>query len=283
MRFQETLYPEWGQNFANDRILFEIETDHQHLVIFENTRFGRVMALDGVIQTTESDEYIYHEMMVHVPLLSHAEPKRVLIIGGGDGGILREVLKHPSVSHVTQVEIDRAVVDLCRDYFPKHSAGAFDDPRLDLVIADGATFMEQCEETFDCIITDSTDPIGPGEVLFESRFYQHCAKCLTETGVLVTQNGVPFMQGDEVTNTYRRWRDLFVTRRFYLTTVPTYAGGPMAMGYAQKQQTAIPSTDVLDQRSQSLGPLRYYTPEVHHGAFGLPQYVQGLMTDSKMA
>lgn len=279
MRFQETLYPDWGQNFANDRTLFEIETDHQHLVIFENARFGRVMALDGVIQTTESDEYVYHEMMVHVPLLSLNQPKRVLIIGGGDGGILREVLKHPSVSHVSQVEIDRAVVDLSIEYFPKHSAGAFDDPRFNLIIDDGASFMAHCDETFDCIITDSTDPIGPGEVLFESRFYQHCAKCLSETGVLVTQNGVPFMQGDEVTNTYRRWQGLFASRRFYLTTVPTYAGGPMAMGFAQKQPMAIPSLEDLYERSQLLGPLRYYTPEAHHGAFGLPQYVQALMTD----
>jgi spermidine synthase len=279
MRFQETLYPDWGQNFAIERTVFEQDTGHQHLVIFDNARFGRVMALDGVIQTTEYDEFVYHEMMVHVPLLSLTEPKRILIIGGGDGGILREVLKHPSVSHVTQVEIDRAVVDLCVEYFPNHSDGAFEDSRLNLVIDDGASFVEHCGARFDCIITDSTDPIGPGEALFESRFYQHCAKCLSDDGILVTQNGVPFMQGDEVTNTFRRWNGVFESRRFYLTTVPTYAGGPMAMGFAQKHHRPDPDLQTLETRHRALGALRYYTPEIHKSAFGLPQYVQDLMRD----
>ena len=279
MRFQETLYPAWGQNFQQDQILFEARTDHQHLVIFENARFGRVMALDGVIQTTERDEFVYHEMMVHVPMLSHPKPESVLIIGGGDGGILREVLKHPSVQHVTQVEIDRSVVDMCVEYFPNHSQGAFDDPRLSLVIADGAVFMAENTQTFDVIITDSTDPIGPGEVLFESSFYAGCGRALTDQGVLVTQNGVPFMQGDEVTNTYRRWKNTFATRRFYLTPVPTYTGGAMAMGFATKQASHLPTLDVLTERVADLHDLRYYTPTAHLGAFGLPQYLLDLMID----
>lgn len=279
MRYQETLYPAWGQNFQQDRILFEAATDHQQLVIFENARFGRVMALDGVIQTTEHDEFVYHEMMVHVPLLSHPKPESVLIIGGGDGGILREVLKHPSVNHVTQVEIDRSVVEMCIEYFPNHSQGAFDDPRLNLVITDGAAFMAQNTAQFDVIITDSTDPIGPGESLFESSFYAGCAAALTESGILVTQNGVPFMQGDEVTNTYRRWKPYFQTRQFYLTPVPTYAGGAMAMGFARPNIEVAPSADVLKERSQALGILKYYTPQVHLGAFGLPQFVSDLLTD----
>lgn len=279
MRFQETLYPAWGQNFAQDKILFEAQTEHQHLVIFENARFGRVMALDGVIQTTQHDEFIYHEMMVHVPMLSLANPESVLIIGGGDGGILREVLKHQSVKHVTQVEIDQGVVDMCIQYFPNHSQGAFDDPRLNLVITDGAAFIESNTQQFDVIITDSTDPIGPGEVLFESRFYAGCARALTSAGILVTQNGVPFMQGDEVTNTYRRWKSYFQTRQFYLTPVPTYAGGAMAMGFASKADVLMPSVDVLHDRAKALGPLRYYSAAVHQGAFGLPQYVANLLQD----
>jgi spermidine synthase len=279
MRYQETLYSEWGQNFEQGTTLFEAATEHQQLVIFENPRFGRVMALDGVIQTTEADEFVYHEMMVHVPMNTHPCPARVLIIGGGDGGILREVLKHPTVESVTQVEIDRAVVDMCIEYFPKHSDGAFEDPRLNLVIDDGAAFIANNQEQFDVIITDSTDPIGPGEVLFESAFYQGCANALTDNGILVTQNGVPYMQGDEVTNTYRRWKSYFQTRSFYLTPVPTYAGGAMAMGFASKALIATPSIDDLSARSNALMGLRYYTPEVHHGAFGLPRFVQDLMVD----
>ena len=147
MRYQETLYPEWGQNFEQGQTLFEAATDHQHLVIFENPRFGRVMALDGVVQTTEADEFVYHEMMVHVPMNTHANPRKVLIIGGGDGGILREVLKHPTVESVTQVEIDRAVMDMCIEYFPKHSDGAFSDPRLHVVIDDGAHFIAKKPST----------------------------------------------------------------------------------------------------------------------------------------
>ena len=279
MRYQETLYAEWGQNFEQGQTLFEAATYHQQLVIFENPRFGRVMALDGVIQTTEADEFVYHEMMVHVPMNTHPNPRSVLIIGGGDGGILREVLKHPSVESVTQVEIDRAVVDMCIEYFPKHSDGAFSDPRLDLIIDDGARFIANNQAQFDVIITDSTDPIGPGEVLFESDFYEGCARALTDIGILITQNGVPFMQGDEVTNTYRRWQSSFQTRTFYLTPVPTYAGGAMAMGFASKSTLTIPSVHDLAERSRVLPRLRYYTPEIHHGAFGLPQYVQDLMVD----
>lgn len=279
MRYQETLFSEWGQNFERGKILFEAETGHQHLIIFDNPRFGRVMALDGVIQTTEVDEFVYHEMMVHVPMNTHLNPKHILIIGGGDGGILREVLKHEPVESVTQVEIDRAVIDMCIEYFPNHSKGAFDDPRLNLVINDGAAFIANNERKFDVIITDSTDPIGPSEVLFESGFYQGCANALSENGILVTQNGVPFMQGDEVTNTYRRWRPFFRTRTFYLTSVPTYVGGAMAMGFASKSEITEPSHSQLEKRTNEIHDLRYYSPEVHLGAFGLPTFVQNLMVD----
>ena len=279
MRFQETLYIEWGQNFQKGKVLFEAQTDHQSLIIFENSRFGHVMALDGIIQTTEADEFIYHEMMVHVPMTSHVNPSRVLIIGGGDGGILREVFKHPSVEHVTQVEIDPAVIDMCVKYFPNHSQGAFNDPRLNLVIDDGASFVRKNTQDFDIIITDSTDPIGPGEVLFKSNFYQDCAKALKDDGILVTQNGVPYMQGDEVTNTYQRWKPHFLTRKFYLTPVPTYAGGSMAMGFASKNQLGTPTLAQLKTQFRPLINLKYYTPEVHLGSFGLPKYVADLLVD----
>jgi spermidine synthase len=279
MRFQETLYSEWGQNFEQGQILFEAETGHQHLIIFDNPRLGRVMALDGVIQTTEADEFVYHEMMVHVPMNTHLNAKHILIIGGGDGGILREVLKHRSVELVTQVEIDRAVIDMCIEYFPNHSKGAFDDPRLNLVISDGAAFIANNKQSFDVIITDSTDPIGPGEVLFESGFYEGCADALAEDGILITQNGVPFMQGDEVTSTYRRWKPFFRTRSFYLTPVPTYVGGAIAMGFASKSEITKPSHAQLEKRAREICNIRYYSPEVHLGAFGLPAFVQNLMVD----
>ncbi|MEQ8611829.1 MAG: polyamine aminopropyltransferase, partial [Parvibaculum sp.] len=187
----ETLYEKEGFTcaFRADRVLYEEETGQQHLVIFENGLFGRMMALDGITQVTERDEFIYHEMMTHVPILAHGAAKRVLIIGGGDGGILREVIRHRSVEHVTMVEIDPAVTDFCKKQLPQISAGAFDDPRLNLVFADGAKFVEDTDDSYDVIIVDSTDPIGPGEVLFREEFYRAAQARLTPGGVIVTQNG----------------------------------------------------------------------------------------------
>ncbi|MFK3973807.1 polyamine aminopropyltransferase [Pseudomonas sp. NPDC087358] len=273
--YQETLYEGYGQRFRIEKMLHEVRTEHQHLVIFQNPRMGRVMALDGVIQTTEADEFIYHEMLTHVPILAHGLAKRVLIIGGGDGGMLREVAKHGTVEHITMVEIDGTVVDMCKEYLPNHSKGAFEDSRLNLVIDDGMRFVATTEEKFDVIISDSTDPIGPGEVLFSENFYQACHRCLNEGGILVTQNGTPFMQLSEVQTTAGRMNGLFADWHFYQAAVPTYIGGAMtfAWGSTNTQYRKI-SLDTLRQRFAGSGIVtRYYNPEVHLGAFALPQYV----------
>lgn len=273
--YQETLYDGYGQRFSVDRMLHEVRTEHQHLVIFENARMGRVMALDGVIQTTEADEFIYHEMLTHVPILAHGAAKRVLIIGGGDGGMLREVSKHASVEHITMVEIDGTVVDMCKEFLPNHSQGAFDDPRLNLVIDDGMRFVATTTEKFDVIISDSTDPIGPGEVLFSENFYQACHRCLNDGGVLVTQNGTPFMQLDTVRNTAGRMNGLFADWHFYQAAVPTYIGGAMTFAWGSSNPALRHvDTAALQQRFAASGiQTRYYNPAIHQGAFALPQYV----------
>jgi spermidine synthase len=278
-RFLEKLYDTYGQSFGVDNVLFESHTGHQHLIIFENSVFGRVMALDGVIQTTERDEFMYHEMLTHVPMFAFGNPRSVLIIGGGDGGIAREVLRHPSVRRVVQVEIDQAVIDMCKTYFPGHSDGAFDDPRLEVVIDDGFEFVHRCQEKFDVIISDSTDPIGPGEVLFTRDFYRGVVRCLNEGGVFTAQNGVPFMQPDEVSNTWKRFENVFADRAFYLVPVPTYIGGFMSLAWGSTDARArSTSVDVLRQRWQEAAmTTRYYTPEVHAAAFALPRYVQDLL------
>ncbi len=266
--YLETLHPSWGQSFVMDEILFESKTAHQHLVIFNNAQWGRVMALDGVIQTTERDEFIYHEMLTHVPMMAHPCPKRVLIVGGGDGGILREVLKHPEVEQVTQVEIDEAVVSMCRTYFPNHSQGAYDDPRLNLVIGDGVEFVNQTAQTFDVVISDSTDPVGPGEVLFTSRFYAGVQRCLAEGGIFVAQNGVSFLQGDELKTSAQRLGLTFAHRGFYSVAVPTYVGGIMTLAWASD---AVDLTTV-PPRAVELAT-RYYTPALHQACFALPRYI----------
>jgi len=281
--YTETLYDSYGQEFSVDKVYFENKTDHQHLIIFENAKFGRVMALDGIIQTTEADEFIYHEMLTHVPLFAHGNVKRVLIIGGGDGGMLREVCKHASIEHITQVEIDDQVVEMCKEFLPKHSAGAYDDPRVNIVIDDGANFVRTCTEKFDVIISDSTDPIGPGDVLFTSDFYENCKNCLAGDGVLVTQNGVAFMQLDEVTTTAKRLKPYFSDQSFYCAAVPTYIGGVMTFAWATDNKTyRTPNGDVIKQRFNAADiTCRYYNPAIHAASFALPQYiVNALKSDS---
>ncbi|MDF2182937.1 polyamine aminopropyltransferase [Neptuniibacter sp. CAU 1671] len=273
--YSETLHQGYGQRFDVEEVLFEQQTDSWHLVIFRNPIYGTVMALDGIIQTTERDEFVYHEMLTHVPLLAHGNAKRVLIIGGGDGGILREVCRHESVEHVTQVEIDQSVIEMCKTYLPNHSAGAFDDPRTNIVIADGMEYVHQTDDKFDVIISDCTDPVGPGEVLFSSRFYEGCKNLLTEGGVFVAQNGVPFLQQDEVITTRRRLSPYFADQSFYTAAVPTYIGGVMALAWGS-DNPALRQLDLatLTARYQASGiKTRYYNPQVHQGCFALPQYL----------
>ena len=282
--FTETLYDAFGQTFRIDKVYFENKTEHQHLLIFHNASLGRVMALDGVVQTTERDEFIYHEMMAHVPLLAHGAAKQVLIVGGGDGGMLREVLRHASVERATMVEIDGAVIDMAKTYLPKHSAGAFDDPRANIVIADGMDFVRDTEQTFDVIISDSTDPIGPGEILFSEDFYGHCKRILNPGGVVVTQNGVPFFQIDEVQTTSRRMSHHFSDATFYSAAVPTYYGGIMTFAWGSNEPSLRETgVDTLKQRFAASGiKTRYYTPEIHKGSFALPQYIVDAIEQTKV-
>lgn len=273
--YRETLYEGYGQTFSIDQTLHEVRTEHQHLIIFENQRLGRVMALDGAIQTTEADEFIYHEMLTHVPILAHGLARKVLIIGGGDGGMLREVRRHRSVDQITMVEIDEAVVQMCKTYLPNHSNGAFDDPRLTLVIDDGMNFLRNCTEKFDVIISDCPDPQGPAEVLFSEDFYQACYRCLTDDGILVAQNGTPFMQLEEVQTTAKRISQLFADWHFYTAAVPTYIGGAMTFAWASKnKELRHLSIDLLRQRFAGSGIVtRYYNADIHQAAFALPTYV----------
>lgn len=273
--YLETLYPDYGQRFTISELLYEAQTDHQRLVFFRNTHLGTVMALDGNIQTTQADEFIYHEMMAHVPIFAHGSVKRVLIIGGGDGGMLREVARHKSIEKITMVEIDGTVIDLCKQYLPHHSQGSFDDPRLELIIGDGMQFVSSTDQTFDVIISDSTDPVGPAAVLFSENFYQACYRCLNEGGVLVTQNGTPFLQLDEVKTTAGRMSGLFKDWHFYHAAVPTYIGGAMTFAWGSKDINLrkLPVGVLQERFNQAAMATRYYSPDIHVAAFALPPYV----------
>ncbi len=274
----ERLHQDHGQALRVAQMHYDSETAHQRLRVFENPTFGRILTLDGVVQVTEADNFIYHEMLTHVPILAHGAAKRVLIVGGGDGGMAREVLKHDSIEQVTMVEIDAGVVDFSKKYLAAISDGAFDDPRLDLVINDGAVFMKQNADLYDIIIIDSTDPVGPGEVLFTDHFYGHAKARLAKGGILVTQNGVPFLQGDELTGTMRAFSALFSDYSCYLASIPTYAGGPMAFGWGSDSDARHVDIATLEARFTAAGiSTDYYTPEVHRGAFALPPYVARLI------
>ncbi|MEI8300411.1 MAG: polyamine aminopropyltransferase [Chlamydiota bacterium] len=272
--YLETLYPNWGQAFAMQKIIFQEKTDYQDLVIFDNPTFGRVLALDGAIQVTEKDEPIYHEMMVHVPLFTFGTPASVLIIGGGDGGILREVLKHPSVKSATVVEIDPSVIEVSKRYLPTLSSGAFNDPRAHILIEDASLFIKHSTDTFDVIICDSTDPFGPGAVLFTSEFYEDCKKRLHPKGIFVNQNGVPFLQNTEMSLTFKNRSPHFKYVSFYTASIPTYVGGMMVFGWASDENYCI-SEKELKKRSTLLQPsMFYYTPQIHKAAFALPAYME---------
>lgn len=274
--FTESLYPAWGQTFAVQKKLLEEKTEEQDLLIFENELFGKVLVLDGVVQVTEKDEFVYHEMMTHVPLLAHGSAKKVLIIGGGDGGILREVLRHQTVERVVLVEIDAGVIEFSQKHLPYISQGAFADPRLEIRIEDGCQFVKETHETFDVILCDSTDPTGPGAVLFTSEFYKDCHNRLSPRGIFVNQNGVPFTQERELVETYQNRRPHFAVATFYLAVVPTYVGGFMTLGWGTDcPDYARLSIDELTSRMQQLkGPLRYYTPELHQACFALPKFIK---------
>ncbi len=279
MQYLETLHGPYGQYFAVERELYRDKTEYQDLVIFENKIFGKVLALDGAIQTTTRDNHAYHEMLLHPPLLAHGRARQVLIIGGGDGGSLREAVKHP-IERAVMVEIDPDVIELSKRYLPELSDGAFDNPKAEVVIADGCRYVAETEDRFDLIVVDSTDPIGPGKVLFTAEFYRNCKRCLNPGGILVTQHGVPLLQPDELTDGYRKLSGLFEDATFYLAVVPTYTGGAMTLGWASDEiDHRKVSLEALEQRFGELGiETHYYSPAVHQGAFALPPDVKRLLT-----
>lgn len=274
----ETLYPNWGQRFLVKRELARVQSDFQDIVIIESVSHGRVMVLDGVIQITEADEFVYQEMLSHVPLLAHGAAQTVLIIGAGDGGVLRRVLQHQTVQRAVMCEIDGEVIRLAKEFLPEIAGKAWDDPRAEVIVGDGIDYVKHAADAaFDVIIVDSTDPIGVGEALFTDSFYANCARALTPRGLVVNQCGVPFMQADELRETSARRAKFFPHVTAYVAAVPTYVGGLMTLGWAAKDAslTSITAETIRDRASAAgiLGTTRYWTPEMHVGAFVLPPYI----------
>jgi spermidine synthase len=284
----ETLFDELGfrMTFAVDKVLYEVQTEHQHLVLFEHQFFGKMLMLDGATQISKKDEFIYQEMMSHVPLFAHGKAEDVLIIGGGDCGIAEEVLKHRTVERLTQVEIDPAVIEFAKEHFPEFTKPVFADRRFESVIDDGAKYVAATDRRFDVIIVDSTDPIGPGKILFGAKFYAGCRRCMKPGGVLVTQNGVPFFQNNELTTTMLRFRRLFADASCYVAAIPVYVGGHMALGIASDdKQVRRHSVATIARRYRKAGSFKtkYWTPEVHVAAFAQPRFIAQLVDRAEIA
>jgi len=281
--YTETLHKGFRARYEVADVVYDSKTPHQRLMVFDTVAFGRLMSLDGITQVTMADEYVYHEMLSHLPILAHGDVKDVLIIGGGDGGLAEEVLKHEGIERLVMVEIDAGVIDFARTHWQALNHNCFDDPRFRPVIADGKDYVATSKDRFDVIVIDSTDPVGPGEVLFTKNFYADCKSLLKPGGVLLTQNGVPFFQADELKNTVYNFSKLFADAGCYLAVIPTYVGGFMALGWGT-DNVALRSVplETLKARFAALGiKTRYYTPELHAAAFALPAFIAEMVETAR--
>ncbi len=261
--------------------LYAAQSDYQHIAVYDSPEFGRFLTLDGVMMLTERDEFIYHEMMVHVPMAANPNIRDVLVIGAGDGGVLRELAKYKTVRHVDLVEIDAQVIEVCRKFLPGTACG-FDDPRVQVHVADGLKFIRHCERKYDLILVDSTDPTGPGEVLFTKEFYGNCRAVLNPDGILVNQHESPFYAADAqaMMRAHRRISLSFPLCRIYQAHIPTYPSGHWLFGFASE---TVHPTARLDEASWNALkiPTRYYTTHLHRGAFCLPRYVEEMLEQNE--
>ena len=255
------------------RTLVRRRTAHHDLAILETEPFGRMLVLNGAIQLTLADEFVYHEMLAHVPLSAHPDPRRVLVVGGGDGGTVREVLRHPGVEEVVLAEIDGDVVEACRNYLPE-VASALSDPRVHLAIGDGVRHVQEHPQAYDVILVDSTDPVGPATQLFGPAFVESCRRALRPGGLLAAQTESPFFHGDLIAASFGHFRSTFPIARLYLAPVPTYPSGLWSFTVGSLgPDPARPVREEPTVRSAA----RYYTPEVHRAAFALPGFVRRLV------
>lgn len=259
------------------RQLYSVQSPFQKIDILESEEFGRFFTLDGYMMVTEKDEFIYHEMIVHVAMATNLNIKKVLVIGAGDGGTVRELTRYPTIEHIDMVEIDKMVVDVCKEFLPQ-TACKLDDPRVHLYFEDGLRYIRSKENEYDLIIVDSTDPFGPGEGLFTKEFYGNCFKALTEDGILVNQHENAYYTSfaQSMRRAHCRIVNLFPICKVYQAHIPTYPSGHWLFGFASK--TYDPVADLKADAWNQLGIYtRYYNTDLHRGCFALPTYINELL------
>ena len=279
--FSENHTPNVKLSIRVDRQLYSGKSEFQRIDVFDSPEFGRFLTLDGYMMLTEKDEFIYHEMITHVPMAVHPLVKKVLVIGAGDGGVIRELTRYPEIEHIDMVEIDPLVVEVCRKYLPK-TACRLDDPRLSIHYEDGLKYVRFKENEYDLIIVDSTDPFGPGEGLFTREFYGNCYKALKEDGIMVNQHESPFYAEDAEAckRAHKRIVESFPISRVYQAHIPTYPSGHWLFGFASKKYH--PLDDLREKEWKKLQiPTRYYTTNLHRGAFMLPKYLEDMLEDEE--
>lgn len=269
---EEVYGPGIALRFPLKGVLFSGQSPYQKVEVLDTTTHGRVLLNDGCFMVSERDEFIYHEMIAHVPLYAHPNPRRVLIIGGGDGGTAREVLAHKSVESCVMVEIDAMVIESCREYLHQMS-DSLKDPRLHLLIEDGVKYLEQCQETFDVVIIDSTDPVGPAQPLFGREFYANVARVLTPQGVVVAQGESPFYNTEMQVQLLKTMGEFFKNVRPYNFTNMTYPGGYWSFMFASRETSFWPA-NLNDKIGAMALKFKYYNAEVHQAAFVLPNFMR---------
>ena len=275
--YLEDLTGRWRQGPPIRERLAEVKSPYQTIEVFETQLWGKLLVIDGKIQACEFDEFVYHEMLVHLPMLSHPHPTEVMVIGGGDGGTLRESLRHRSVERATLVEIDVEVIRLCQKYMPELSRCIEEDPRVTLVTDDAALYLREAKHRFDVILVDSSDPEGPSESLFSLDFYASLKAALKSDGVVALQAGSPYFFESQLKKAFVELSQTFRYVRPYLIAIPTYPGGTWCLVAASDHLDAMDvSVEQLRERMSQRGVtgLRYYSPETHHGSLALPPFLK---------
>jgi len=280
LSFDEFYNERTGLTVGVERLLFSEQSEYQLVEVYETDTWGNLMTIDGMVMLSEKDEFVYHEMLSHVGMFAHPNPERVLIIGGGDGGTAREVLRHQSVKKVDMVEIDETVVRASKEFL--QDVGDWDNPKLNVLFEDGIKYVQDIQEPYDVIIIDGSDPVGPAEGLFKKDFMQACYNGLAENGILTAQTESPWVQDyhSSMNRVFTALNAIYDVSKMYLAYIPLYPAGMWSFAYASKGLE--PSEDDVIERVKSgmdlFGPqLRYYNEEVHKGCFALPNFVRDII------
>lgn len=283
IKMAENLYHEitpegFGIAIEKDKDLFSDKSKYQTVDVFHSRAFGNVLTLDGLMMVTERDEFFYHEMIVHIPMLTHKNPKNILVIGGGDGGTVRELLKHPSVEHIDMVEIDSMVIEASKKFFPTVSNG-LDNPKVSVLVEDAVEFIKDKENIYDVILIDSTDPIGPGVGLFNENFYNNVKRALKKGGIVTPQTESPFAQKENMQKTYQLLKKVFKYTAPYCAPMPTYPGGYWSWGFCSNDvKIPLDYKKIDKKRAQAIEKTcKSYNRELHSAVFCVPNFVKELI------